>query len=214
MPVPPAAVGRDDVRVMGQPRPLRAEERTYVEPPGVPEIGRRPLDLNAGQPNVAQNGRATVQRVHLRREAPVYEDHYMAATAPRAPHRVGVPVQPRLVKLDTFEGENGERLDDFVYQVEEFATFHAWDQIETCRQARNHLRGVALAYIRRAPLPPPTWEELKDLLTRRFQPRDLTSAYKAQFRARRRQRNEDIHTYVDTLQEMKNLINFLSPTFS
>ncbi len=49
------------------------------------------------------------------------------------------------------------------------------------------------------------WEELKDLLTRRFQPRDLTSAYKAQFRARRRQRNEDIHTYVDTLQQLAEM---------
>ncbi len=60
MPVPSAAVGRDDVRAMGQPRPLRAEERIYVEPPGAPEIGRRPLDLNAGHPNVAQNGRAMI----------------------------------------------------------------------------------------------------------------------------------------------------------
>ncbi len=106
--------------------------------------------------------------MHLRREAPVYEDHYRVAPAPRTPHRVGVQVQPRLAKLDTFKGENGERLDDFMYQVEEFATFHAWNQIETCRQARTHLRGVALAYIRRTPLPPRTWEELKDLLTRRF----------------------------------------------
>ena len=141
MPAQPAAVGRDDIRVVGQPRPLRAEERIYVEPPGAPEIGRRPLDLNAGHPNVAQNGRVMMRPMHLRREAPVYEDHYRAATAPRTPHRVGVQVQPRLAKLDTFKGENGERLDDFMYQVEEFATFHAWDQIETCRQARTHLRG-------------------------------------------------------------------------
>ncbi len=141
----------------------------------------------------------------ISRETPVYEDHYRAAAAPRTLHRVGAPVQPRLAKLDTFKGENGKRLDDFVYQVEEFATFHAWDQIETCRQARTYLRRVALAYIRHAPLPPRTWEELKDLLMRRFQPRDLTSAYKAQFRARRRQRNEDIHTYVDTLQKLAEM---------
>ena len=64
---------------------------------------------------------------------------------------------------------------------------------------------MALAYIRRAPLPPRTWEELKDLLTRRFQLRNLTSVYKAQFRARRRQRNEDIHTYVDTLQKLAEM---------
>ncbi len=36
---PPAAAGRDDARVIGQPRPLRAEKRIYVEPPGAPEIG-------------------------------------------------------------------------------------------------------------------------------------------------------------------------------
>ncbi len=146
------------------------------------------------------------------RETPVYEDHYRAASAPRMPNCVAVPAQPRLAKLDTFKGENGERLDDFIYQVDEFATFHAWDQIETCRQARTHLRGVALAYIHRVPLPPHTWEELKDLLTRRFQPRDLTSAYKAQFRARRRQRNEDIHTYVDVLQKLAEMAwPFLDP---
>ncbi len=61
MPAPPTAVGRDDVRIMGQPRPLRAEERIYVEPPGAPEIARRPLDLNAGQRNVAQNERIVMR---------------------------------------------------------------------------------------------------------------------------------------------------------
>ncbi len=90
---------------------------------------------------MAQNERVMMRPIHLRRETPVYEDHYRAATAPRIPHIVGVKAQPRLAKLDTFKGEDGERLDDFVYQVEEFATFHAWDQIETCRQARTHLRG-------------------------------------------------------------------------
>ncbi len=212
MPAPPAAGGRDEIRAVGQPRPLQAEERIYVEPPGALEIGRRPLDLDAGQPIFALNERTPAQPMPIRRETPVYEDHYRAAPVPRTPNRVGVPAQPRLAKLDTFKGENGERLDDFVYQVEEFATFHAWDQIETCRQARTHLRGVVLAYIRRAPLPPRTWEELKDMLTRRFQPRDLTSAYKAQFRARRRQRNEDIHTYVDVLQKLAEMAwPFLDP---
>ncbi len=39
IPAPAAADERDDVRAMGQPRPLRAEERIYIEPPGAPEIG-------------------------------------------------------------------------------------------------------------------------------------------------------------------------------
>ncbi len=170
------------------------------------------MDLDAGQPIFAQTERAPAQPKPLCRETPVYENHYRAAPAPRTPNHVGVPVQPRLAKLDTFKGENGERLNDFVYQVEEFATFHAWEQIETCRQARIHLRGVALAYICRTPLPPRTWQELKDLLTRWFQPRYLTSAYKAQFQARRRQRNEDIHTYVDVLQKLAEMAwPFLNP---
>ncbi len=33
MPAPLAAGGRDDIRMMGQPRPLRAEDRIYVEAP-------------------------------------------------------------------------------------------------------------------------------------------------------------------------------------
>ncbi len=39
IPAPSAAGGRDDIRAVGQTRPLRAEERIYVEPPGAPEIG-------------------------------------------------------------------------------------------------------------------------------------------------------------------------------
>ncbi len=41
---------------------------------------------------------------------------------------------------------------------------------------------------------------------------DLTSAYKAQFRSRRRQRGEDIHTYVDVLQKLAQMAwPFLDP---
>ncbi len=76
MPAPHAAGGRVDILSVGQPRPLRAEERIYVEPPGAPEIGRRPLDLDAGQPIFAQNERAPAQPMPVRRETPVYEDHY------------------------------------------------------------------------------------------------------------------------------------------
>ena len=66
VPALPAVVERDDVRMRGQTRPLRAEERIYVEPPGAPEIGRRLLDLNAGQQNVAQHERIMMQPMHLR----------------------------------------------------------------------------------------------------------------------------------------------------
>ncbi len=45
---PPAADRGDDIRAVAHPRLLRAEERIYVEPLGAPEIGRRPLDLDAG----------------------------------------------------------------------------------------------------------------------------------------------------------------------
>ena len=114
-------------------------------------------------------------------------------------------MQQRLAKLDVFKGEIGEKLADFIYQVEVFRTFHEWDPMETCRQARTHLRGVVLAYIRRTPLPPQEWAELKTLLTRQFQPRDLTAAYKAQVRTRKRQKSEDIPTYVDALQKLAEM---------
>ena len=75
---------------------------------------------------------------------------------PMGPHytaRPAHPVQHRLAKLDVFKREIGEKLDDFIFQVEEFTTFHECDPMETYRQAKAHLRGVALAYIRRALLP-------------------------------------------------------------
>ncbi len=74
-------------------------------------------------------------------------------------------MQHRLAKLDVFKGELGEKLDDFIYQVEEFAAFHEWDPMEMCRQARTHRRGVALAYIRRTPLPLWDWAKLKRRIT-------------------------------------------------
>ena len=98
------------------------------------------------------------------------DDPYGMPVGPRYTARPAPPMQHRLAKLDVFTGEIGEKLDDFIYQVEEFATFHEWDPMETCRQARTHLRGVALAYIRQTSLPPRDWTELKTLLARRFQP--------------------------------------------
>ncbi len=49
------------------------------------------------------------------------------------------------------------------------------------------------------PFAPRTWEELKALLLKRFQPRDLTATYKAQFKARRRWNTEEIYSYVEAL---------------
>ena len=40
---------------------------------------------------------------------------------------------------------------------------------------------------------------------KRFQPRDLTATYKAQFRSRHRRKTKDIYTYVETLQRLANL---------
>ncbi len=120
---------------------------------------------------------------------PPYDDYYRVTAGPRHNVRPGPPIQQRLAKLDVFKGEIGERLNDFIYQVEQFAAFHAWDPVETCRQAWTHLRGVALAYIRCTPLPP----------------QDLTVAYKAQFRTRRRQKSEDIPTYVAALQKLAEM---------
>ncbi len=132
-------------------------------------------------------------------------DPYGVPVGPRHTARPDPPVQHRLAELDVFKGEIGEKLDDFIFQVEAFATFHEWDPMEMCRQAPTHLRGVALAYIRQTLLPSRDWTEVKTLLTRRFQPSDLTAAYKAQFRTRKRQRSEDIPTYIDVLQKLAEM---------
>ncbi len=97
-----------------------------------------------------------------------------------------------------FLGEIGERLDDFIYQVEEFAAFHAWDPMQA---GQDTPAGSRISLHPMHPMPLRDWTELSDLLTRRFQPRDLTTADKRQFWTRRRQRSKDIPTYVDALQK-------------
>ncbi len=62
-----------------------------------------------------------------------------------------------------------------------------------------------LAYVGRAPFPLHTWKELKTLVMKCFQPRDLTATYKAQFRSRRQRQTEDIYIYIETLQHLANL---------
>ncbi len=84
--------------------------------------------------------------------------------------------------MQDFHGDGSVTLDMFSDQVDDLSRCCHWDEQETCRQARAHLRGTALAYGRRAPFPPRTWEELKTLLMKWFQPRDLTATYRAQFR--------------------------------
>ncbi len=107
--------------------------------------------------------------------------------------------------MDVFKGEGNDQLDTFFDQVEEFAAFFHWDERETCRQARAHLRGTALAYVKRAAFPPRSCDELKALLLKRFQPRDLTATYKAQFRSRRRRQTEDIYAFVEALQKLADM---------
>ena len=107
--------------------------------------------------------------------------------------------------MDVFKGEGNDQLDTFFDQVEEFAAFFHWDEREMCRQARAHLRGTALAYVKRAPFPPRSWDELKALLLKRFQLRDLTATYKAQFRSRRRRQTEDIYAFLEALQKLADM---------
>ncbi len=114
---------------------------------------------------------------------------------------------PRCVwfKCRTSKVMESVTLDMFSDQVDELSRLYHWHKQETCRQARAHLSRTTLAYVRRAPFPPCTWEELKTLLMKRFQPKYLTATYKAQFRSHRRRQKKDIYTYVETLQHLADL---------
>ncbi len=113
--------------------------------------------------------------------------------------------QVRLAQMQDFQGDGSVMLDIFSDQVDELSRFYHWDEQKTCQQARAHLRRTALTYVRRASFPPRTWEELKTPVMKRFQPRDLTATYKAQFRSRRRHQTVDIYTYIETLQRLSDL---------
>ncbi len=140
---------------------LLTDDESGMEPEDPFSQGDRPDPLKTGWERtvggaVGGSRRLVPPRIVLVEDVECCDGRIMDPSSQRASdesrlYRECAPAKHLLAKLDTYKGENGERLDDFVYQVEEFATFHAWDQVETCRQARTHLRGVALAYIRRAP---------------------------------------------------------------
>ncbi len=144
---------------LAPPQQREVEHELFREPRDAPEIGRRPLDTGVPrQPRCLDARPAVPICLDARPEAPIHRQHHRETLLDDDPYgmpvglryttRPALLVQNRLAKLDVFKGEIGEKLDDFIYQVEEFATFHEWDPMETCRQARTHLRGVALAYIR------------------------------------------------------------------
>ncbi len=158
--------------------PLPRSTGTQPQPPHYGDVDYR------GERRSRRDWYEMPQRAPRECEPPVgrYEAprHFDGAYVPARANPVA-----HLAKMQDFQGEGNDRLDSFFDHVEELADFYRWDERETCRQARAHLRGTALAYVKRAPFQPRSWEELKALLLKRFQPRDLTATYKAQFRARR-----------------------------
>ncbi len=182
----------EDIREIVHPRLPRAEARIYRELRGAPEIGHRRLDLGIPlhPPRRGPEQPAAPLPPHL--NVLLSDEYYGAAIGPRLPTRPRQPVQHGLVKLDVFKGENGERLDDFRYQVEEFAAFDAWDPVETCWEARTHLHGVALAYICRTP-------RVEGSADAAVPAMGSDRCLQTPFCARWRHQGEDIHAYVDAL---------------
>ncbi len=71
-----------------------------------------------------------------------------------------VPARPypqlHLAQMQAFQGDSSVMLDMFSDQVDELSWFYHWDEQESCRQARAHLRGTALTYVMPEPLTPRT----------------------------------------------------------
>ena len=110
------------------------------------------------------------------------DDNYQAGFHAQSDHgELGVSQQPivdrgpvrtypqvRLAQMQDFQGDGNVMFNMFSDQVDELSRFYHWDEQETCRQARAHLSGTMIAYVRCAPFPPRKWEELKTLLMKPF----------------------------------------------
>ena len=55
------------------------------------------------------------------------------------------------------------------------------------------------------------WKELRNLLMNRFQPKEVTSAYKGNFRERWRESKEDTHIYVEGIFGRVGLAVLIGP---
>ncbi len=102
-------------------------------------------------------------------------------------------------------GQGSESLEDFFDQVEEYTGFYGWDGQKACCQACAYLKNTALSYVKHALFAPRSWEELKALLLKRNQPRDLTATYKTQLHYRHQRNSEEIYSYVEALQHLADM---------
>ncbi len=191
--------GANNVRIGDEPVAVKAPYRGETDDEAVHPVPAAP------RTRLEETGvRGRDERLSRRDE---YEFHREAdyndppRGAPRVPHNS----TPRLAKMDSYSGQGSESQEVFFDQVEEYTALYGWDGQEACRQVRAHLKNTVLSYVKRVPFAPRTWEELKALLLKRFQPRDLTATYKAQFRSRRRCNTQEIYSYMEALQRLADM---------
>ena len=106
---------------------------------------------------------------------------------------------------DKFDGRNVE-WRDYIVHFEKVAMWNNWHDSEKAQQLAMCLRGQAqklLGQLRPSELN--DFEQLKRVLTQRYDPQERSVAYRCEFRSRKRQKNESPSDFAYALQRLVSL---------
>ena len=106
---------------------------------------------------------------------------------------------------DKFDGRNVE-WRDYIVHFEKVAMWNNWHDSEKAQQLAMCLRGQAqklLGQLRPSELY--DFEQLKRVLTQRYDPQERSGAYRCEFRSRKRQKNESPSDFAYALRRLVSL---------
>ena len=106
---------------------------------------------------------------------------------------------------DKFDGRNVE-WRDYIVHFEKVAMWNNWHDSEKAQQLAMCLRGQAqklLGQLRPSELN--DFEQLKRVLTQRYDPQERSEAYRCEFRSRKRQKNESPSDFAYALRRLVSL---------
>ena len=111
----------------------------------------------------------------------------------------------RIIKPKTFKGEDSEDLDDYLSYFHTVGVNNGWSEPQYALNLSISLEGMARqVWVDENGLGPNqlNYTEIVTALRKRFSPEGQEKAYKAQFRMRRKDKNEDWMTYGQALRRL------------
>lgn len=212
--------GIQSKRAASQPR----EPSSYQERDRVSSNTNKPVPLrlsshtadytssNTSNPPLVSSNRATSNPIYnlancpqpYATSTPIFQLN--STSTESVPHKhVTFKTSRKEKEPDKFDGKNVD-WRDYIVHFEQTASWNGWDDDEKAQQLCMSLRGPAQKLLGDArPEELEDYLALKNMLTRRYAPKERTTAYRVEFNSRMRNRNESLPDYGYALRRLVRL---------